>query len=70
MAWDKRFRDYGVLKIEKNNVRVHSGAQQFDSIYIGEGGIQNAIWSGDSIVVYLENGKVRRYTASQTFQNV
>ncbi len=28
MAWEKRFREYGVLKIDKNNVRVHSGPQQ------------------------------------------
>ena len=41
MAWDKKFKDYGVLKIEKNNIRVHCGAQQYDSIYINEGGITN-----------------------------
>ena len=70
MAWDKKFKDYGVLKIEKNNIRVHSGPQQYDSIYINEGGIQNAIWSGDSIVVYLAGNKIRRYTASQSYQNV
>lgn len=70
MAWEKRFREYGVLKIDKNNVRVHSGPQQYDSIYINEGGITNALWAGDSIVVYLANNKIRRYTASQTYQNV
>jgi hypothetical protein len=43
MAWEKRFREYGVLRIDKNNVRVHSGAQQYDSIYINEGGIINAL---------------------------
>ena len=70
MAWDKKFKDYGVLKIEKNNIRVHCGAQQYDSIYINEGGITNALWAGDSIVVYLTNNKIRRYTASQSYQNV
>ena len=38
--------------------------------YSNEGGITNTLWAGDSIVVYLANNKIRRYTASQTYQNV
>lgn len=68
MAFDKKFSQYGVLKIEGNSVKVHSTETSYDLISVGEK-VVNASWAGDFINVTLENGRVKRYS-STTYYNL
>lgn len=69
MAWESKYSNYGVLKIEGNKVNVFFSQQNFISIWVGEM-VTNAVGAGDVINVTLSNGKIRRYSTVQTFITV
>lgn len=67
MAWDKKYIDYGVVKIDKKNMKVYK--DQFTAIPISTDSIiRNALWTGSELTVYLENGKVRKYIDQFTYR--
>lgn len=60
MAWDKKYIDFGVVKTDKKTIKVYK--DQFTAIPLTmDSNVKNALWTGDELTVYLENGKVRRY---------
>lgn len=67
MGWDKKYINYGVVKINKNNIKVYK--DQFTAIPIStDSSVRNALWTGDELTVYLENGKVRKYVDQFTYK--
>jgi hypothetical protein len=66
MAFDSRFSDYGVIKIEGEKVKLYSTSSNHIYINVGKK-ITNAVWSGVALNVYLTDGIVRRYTSPSSF---
>jgi hypothetical protein len=62
MGWDKKFVDFGVVKIDKifNVVKVYRKENVCVRIRINEP-VTNATWVGDELNITLSNGKVSRY---------
>jgi len=60
MAWDSKYSDYGVVKIERKNVKVFSAPNDYITIGLVDE-VANAIWVGGELNITLKNGKVRRY---------
>lgn len=71
MFWDKKFVDFGVVKIDSifNVVKVYRKENICVRIRIGEP-ITNAVWVGDELNVTLSNGKVRRYRDQNNYVTV
>ena len=63
MSWDKKFIDFGVVKIDSifNVVQVYRKENVCVRIPIGQP-IMNAIWIDDELNIILSDGKVRRYS--------
>jgi hypothetical protein len=63
MSWDKKFVDFGVVKIDSifNIVKVYRKENICIRISVGEP-ITKAIWIGSELNITLSNGKVRRYS--------
>ena len=66
MAWESKYVNFGVLKIEGNLVRVHFLPQSYVTIDVGERPV-SANWSNGEINIALSNGKVRRYSSYQSY---
>jgi len=63
MAFDAKFRNFGVIKISDDgyNVRLYCDPHNQTPIWVSGGGAVSAVWAGDCVVVTLKDGKVRRY---------
>jgi len=62
MPWDKRYVDFGIVKIySSNRLQVFRDKDNYDFLTIGNETVTDARWSGDYLNVYLKSGKVRRY---------
>ena len=55
-----------MTKEENDKVKLYSSQTSYIIINVGQP-VNEARWSGDSLVVYLDNGKVRRYTTQTTY---
>lgn len=69
MAWDVKYVKYALVKVECKKVKVYKDRYNFLTINIGEN-VNNAMWSGDEISVFLTNGKIRRYKDLYNFRNI
>jgi hypothetical protein len=72
MAWgnfDREFIDYGAVIVNGNLVKVHSSSQFGININVGQE-VDRAYWSGNHIIVVLNNGKIRRYNGFQDYDVV
>ena len=69
MAFDKKYSDYGVLKIDGNYVKVHSDSGNYITISVGEN-IASASWAGSFVNVTLQSGKVKRYSDSGNYTTI
>lgn len=69
MAFDNRFIEYGVIKIEGEKLKLYSTSSNYISINLGKEAT-NAVWAGSTLNVYLSNGKVRRYTSSSSYTTI
>ena len=65
MAFDAKFRNFGVIKISDDcaNVRLYCDKVNQTPIFVGSrgGGAASAMWAGEAVVVTLKDGRVRRY---------
>lgn len=66
--FNSKQKDYGVIKIEGNTVKVFETQSQYANINVGQE-VVDARWAGSAIVVYLKDGKVRRYTTTGQYTN-
>lgn len=65
--FNSKQKDYGVIKIEGNTVKVFETQSVYANINVGQE-VLDARWAGNAIVVYLK-GKVRRYTTQSQYTN-
>jgi len=70
MAFDRKYQNYGVIKIEGGTVRLYESQQNFLTLNTSGGTPVSAFWAGDCVVVSMADGKARRYSMQQTFQIV
>ncbi|MFA6150540.1 MAG: hypothetical protein WC716_04400 [Chitinophagaceae bacterium] len=68
MSWSTA-KAFGVIKCDGNRVHLHNSRDNYNTIVVNEN-VQDARWAGDAVVVYLNNGKVRRYTSIDNYSNV
>jgi len=69
MAWDSKFINFGVVKIEGNNVKVYRDTSNYTTISCGKP-VNNASWAGGELNVSLSDGKVRRYRDSSNYSTI
>lgn len=69
MAFDSRQRDFGILKVDGRNVKVYSTNSAWMNIAVGKD-IKDARWNGDEILVYLMDGKIRRYSSLSAYTTI
>lgn len=62
-------KSFGVVKIDKTNVKVYESQTRYSTISVCKE-VTDARWVGDSVVVYLKDGGVRRYTSQSQYINV
>lgn len=70
MSW-KKAMDFGVVKFEKNRVKLYYDNLNFESIQLpNDYMITDARWAGSAVVIYLSNSKVRRYTSKDNYSTI
>ena len=69
MSFSNEQRNFGVLKIDGRNVKIYSTQTSYSTINVGYD-ISDVRWSGDSILVTLKDGKVRRYTSQTSYSTI
>lgn len=67
MAWDKAYVNCGVAKIQGNIVRVYKDYATCTTI-CPPGKPVDARWSGDGVVVTLENGKIVKFESQTSYR--
>ncbi len=67
MAFDNKYQNYGVIKIESNRVNLFESSQNYLTLNTGGETPLSAHWAGEAVIVNLANGKVRRYTTQQSY---
>lgn len=70
MAFDKKYQNYGVIKIENNTVRLYESQQNYLTLNTSGGTPVSAHWAGEAVIVQMADGKVRRYTLQQTYTTI
>ena len=60
MAWDSKYVNFGVLKIDGTKVKVYKDQVNYFSLNVSKP-VTNAIWAGGELNIYMSDGKVRRY---------
>jgi hypothetical protein len=60
MAWDSKYLNYGIVKIDGDKLKVYWDQANFTIIYVGRP-ITSVNWAGGELNVYLSDGTVRRY---------
>lgn len=66
MAFDSKYSSFGVLKVDGRNVRVYNSNSSYVTISVGND-IKDARWNGSEILVYLMDGKIRRYSSLSSY---
>ncbi|MCX6242693.1 MAG: hypothetical protein NTX43_12875 [Bacteroidetes bacterium] len=66
MAWDSKYSNFGVVKIERKNVKVFSDQNDYITIGLVDE-VTNAIWVDDELNITLKSGEVRRYSDRNYF---
>ncbi len=69
MAWDRKYPDYGVLKIEGDKVVIFCNSYTRTSVNVGKK-VNSAHWAGADLIVNLADGTVRKYPNDYTFSTI
>jgi hypothetical protein len=67
MAFDKKYQNYGVIKIENGSVRLYESQINYLTLNTSGETPVAANWSGENVIVTMADGKVRKYTLQQTY---
>lgn len=71
MAWDKRYVDFGIVKIHSSNrLQIYRDRDNYEFLTVGNENITDARWTGDNLSVWLSSGKVRRYRDSNNYTTI
>lgn len=68
MAWNNA-KDFGVIKIDGKRVHLYHSRDNYNTIVLNDE-VKEARWAGDAVVVYLKNGKARRYTSTDNYSTI
>ncbi len=68
MSWINA-KNFGVIKCAKKRVDLYYSRDNYNSIVLNDE-IKDARWAGDAVVIYLMNGKVRRYTSIDNYSTM
>lgn len=68
MSWESA-KLFGVIKCTGKRIDLYYSRDNYNSIQLNDE-IKDARWAGDAIVVYLTNGKIRRYTSLLNYQSI
>jgi hypothetical protein len=68
MAWGS-VKDFGILKPDGKSLRLYSTNTSYSVINVGLE-IKEARWVGEDLVVYLANGKVRKYKSQTSYSTI
>jgi len=60
MCWEKDFVNFGIANFEGSTVRVYKNKFSYVTLSVGVS-VNNVLWAGSELNVFLSNGKVRRY---------
>ncbi len=66
MAFDKKYQNYGVIKIENGSVRLYESQINYLTLNTSGGTPVAANWAGENVIVTMADGKVRKYSLQQT----
>lgn len=69
MAWDPKYPQFGVVRIEGKSVKVYQDSSNYYTIHVGEM-VTNASWAGGELNVTLANGRVRRYSDKSNYKTI
>lgn len=67
--WDQRFIKCGVVKVESNKIKIFKDPYNHITLHIGKP-VNFALWVGDILNVYLEDGRIRRYKDPMNFVTI
>lgn len=68
MSWDKA-KDFGVIKVEGKRVKLYHSKDNHSTIVLNDE-VKDARWAGDAVLVYLMDGKVKRYTSIDRYSTI
>ncbi len=68
MSFEKE-KIFGIIKVEKRVLKLYSTQTCYSSINIGLD-IKDARWIGSELVVYLCDGKIRKYKSSTNYSTI
>ena len=68
MAWDAKFRNYGVIKIERDSVLVYSDRSDYVRIYHPYA--VSAQWAGDAVLITDKSGQTLRFTDRNHYDRI
>ena len=60
MPWDPKYSVYGIMQIDRKNVRVYSDRDDYITIGLGDE-IATTHWIDGDLNITLKNGEVRLY---------
>ena len=66
MSWESKFVNYGVVKIEGEQVKVYYDQYSYVTISVGNQ-VTNANWAGGELNIAMSDGKVRRYSDQYSY---
>jgi hypothetical protein len=69
MAWDPKYPNYGVVRIENDKVKVYKDQTSYTTISVGKT-VTNAAWAGQELNISMADGKVRRYRDSTSYSTI
>ena len=71
MSWDKRFVDFGIVKVDgSNKVKVYRDSVNYITLSVGSDTITDVRWTGDNLSIWLKNGKVKRYKDTVNYTTI
>ena len=68
MAWENA-KNFGVIKVEGKRVKLYHSKDNHNTIVLNDE-VKDARWAGDAVIVYLTNGKARRYTSTDNYSTI
>jgi hypothetical protein len=68
MAFEKESK-YGIIKIEGKTIKLYVSQTSCSVMNIGSE-IKDARWSGNVLLVYLADGKIRRYSSQTSYSTI
>ncbi len=69
MAWDPKYPNYGVVRIENDKVKLYRDQNNYTTISVGKT-VTNAVWAGQELNITMSDGKVRRYRDQNNYSTI